>query len=325
MSPHDSGPPGRVGVLGAGTMGTGIALAFALAGSAVRLFGRREATRERARRQLDAGLDLLVAHGGLGREAAGAAGHRIALVADADEAVDGAALVAESVVEDLAVKCELLARAEQVTPADAILTTNTSSLPLAALGDGLRDPSRFAALHWFNPPELIELVEIVAAPATAPATLAQLEAWARAAGKTPVRLHRDVPGFVANRLQYALIREAYALVEAGVCDRAAVDAAVTAGLGARWAAVGPFESMDLAGLDVHLAVARRLFPLLAASPAPPPALGAFVEAGDLGVETGRGLRGSYSPDDAAALTRRRATTLLALARLRAGSAPDDAG
>jgi len=140
-----------------------------------------------------------------------------------------------------------------------------------------------------------------------------------------VRLARDAPGFVANRLQYALIREAYALVDEGVCDRRAVDAAVTAGLGARWAAVGPFESMDLAGLDVHLAVARRLFPLLSASPAPPPALGGFVEAGDLGVETGRGLRGGYSPDDAAALTHRRAATLLALTGLRAGSAPDDAG
>jgi 3-hydroxyacyl-CoA dehydrogenase len=244
-------------------------------------------------------------------------------VTDAGRAADGAALVAESVVEDLAVKGELLARVEHEAPADAVLTTNTSSLPLAALSGYLRDPTRFAALHWFNPPELVELVEIVAGPATTPATLERLVAWTRAAGKTPVRLERDVPGFVANRLQYALIREAYALVEAGICDRRAVDAAVTAGLGARWAAVGPFESMDLAGLDVHLAVARRLFPLLADAPAPPPELGALVEAGDLGVETGRGLRGSYSPDAAAAIARRRATTLLALTRLRAASAPGD--
>jgi 3-hydroxybutyryl-CoA dehydrogenase len=322
MSPGSDDLPRRVGVLGAGTMGAGIAMSFALAGSSVRLCGRREATRERARRQIAAGLDALVVHGGLGPEAAGAARDRIALVADAGHAVEGAALVAESVVEDLEVKCELLANAEREAPPDAVLTTNTSSLPLAALSDCLRDPARFAALHWFNPPELVELVEIVAGPASAPATLERLVAWARAAGKTPVRLRRDIPGFVANRLQYALVREAHALVEAGICDRAAVDAAVTAGLGARWAAVGPFESMDLAGLDVHLAVAERLFPLLATASAPPPALAALVAAGDLGVETGRGLRGAYSPDEVTEIARRRAATLLALARLRAGSAPE---
>ena len=306
-------------------MGAGIAVCFALAGSAVRLSGRREATRQRAQRQIAASLEALVAHGGVERGAAGAARDRIAVVAEPGQAVEGAALVVESVVEDLAVKTELLARVERDAPADAVLTTNTSSLPLAALSEGLRDPARFAALHWFNPPELVELIEIVAAPATAPATLERLGAWARAAGKTPVRLERDVPGFVANRLQYALIREAYALVDAGVCDERAVDAAVTAGLGARWAAVGPFESMDLAGLDVHLEVARRLFPLLASATAPPPALGALVEAGDLGVETGRGLRGGYTPDDAAAIARRRATTLLALTRLRAASAAGEPG
>ena len=312
--------PARVGVLGAGTMGCGIALSFALAGSLVRIHARRDATRDRARRRLAAGLEALVAHGGLARDAAGSAGARVELVADGDEAVAGAALVVESIVEDLAVKAEVLGRAEAAAPPDALLTTNTSSLPLAALSESLRDPGRFAALHWFNPAELVELVEIVAAPATAPATVEQLVAWSRAAGKTPVRLERDAPGFVANRLQYALIREAYALVEAGVCDAAAVDAAVTAGLGARWAAVGPFESMDLAGLDVHLAVAGRLFPLLAADEAPPAHLRALVEAGDLGVETGRGLRGEYSPDATDAIARRRASTLLALSRLRASAA-----
>jgi len=306
-------------------MGTGIAVCFALAGSAVRLSGRREATRQRAQRQIAASLEALVAHGGVERGAAGAARDRIAVVAEPGQAVEGAALVVESVVEDLAVKTELLARVERDAPADAVLTTNTSSLPLAALSDGLRDPARFAALHWFNPPELVELVEIVAGPATAPATLERLAAWTRGAGKTPVRLERDVPGFVANRLQYALMREAYALVDAGICDRRAVDAAVTAGLGARWAAVGPFESMDLAGLDVHLEVARRLFPLLASTAAAPPALGALVKAGDLGVETGRGLRGSYSREDAAEIARRRATTLLALTRLRAASAAGERG
>ena len=129
--------PARVGVLGAGTMGCGIALSFALAGSSVRIHARRDATRERARRRLAAGLEALIAHGGLGLDAAGDAGARIELVADGDDAVAGAALVVESIVEDLAVKAEVLGRAEAAAPPDALLTTNTSSLPLAALSESL--------------------------------------------------------------------------------------------------------------------------------------------------------------------------------------------
>jgi len=129
------------------------------------------------------------------------------------------------------------------------VTTNTSSLPLAVLADGLERPERFASLHWFNPPELIELVEVVGSEGTAPETIETLQAWVEALGKAPIVVRRDVPGFVANRLQHALLREAYALVDAGVCSLADVDRAVTHGLGARWAAIGPFETMDLAGLD----------------------------------------------------------------------------
>ena len=115
-------------------------------------------------------------------------------------------------------------------------------------------------------------------------------------GKAPVVVRRDVPGFVINRLQYALLREAYALVDAGVCSFADVDRAVTHGLGARWAAIGPFETMDLAGLDVHAAVAANLWPELASDDVPSPTIGRALESGALGVKNGRGLRGDYGPD-----------------------------
>ncbi len=121
-------------------------------------------------------------------------------------------------------------------------------------------------------------------------------------GKAPVVLTRAVPGFVANRLQYALIREAYALVAAGVCTWADADLAVTGGLGPRWAAVGPFQSMDLAGLDVHLAVATALFPLLATDSEPPGLLADLVADGRLGAKSGAGLLGAYPPDRREALT-----------------------
>lgn len=307
-------PPSRVAVVGAGTMGTGIALCFAVAGSSVGLTSRRAETRKRAQAAIAAGLGRLVAHGALDEAAARSARARVRVVGDEAAALDGAALVIETVVEDLDVKLDVLARLEAAAPADAVLATNTSSLSLDALASALRAPSRFAAMHWFNPPELVPLVEVVAAPGTAPITLDRTVAWARAAGKQPVRLDREVPGFVANRLQYALMREAWALVESGVCDYAAVDTAMTAGIGARWAAVGPFETMDLAGLDVHASVAAELFPKLSTATEVPAALRDAVAAGRLGVKTGDGSRGSYDDAAIASLVRHRSAILLALAQ-----------
>jgi 3-hydroxybutyryl-CoA dehydrogenase len=278
-------------------MGAGIARVFADAGVSVRLSARRESSLEAARTRL-------------GETAA-----RVRLTTDADEALSGAELVVETIVEEAGAKRGVLARAEELAP-NAILTTNTSSLPLAALGAELRKPERFAGLHWLNPPELVELVEVVGGERTAPGTLETLAGWMEQLGKAPVVVRRDVPGFVANRLQYALLREAYALVDAGVCSFADVDRTLTHGLGARWAAIGPFETMDLAGLDVHAAVAANLWPELASGSEPSPTIGHVLETGALGVKSGRGLRGEYSPAAAAALRERRDRVLGGLPALR---------
>jgi 3-hydroxybutyryl-CoA dehydrogenase len=154
-------------------------------------------------------------------------------------------------------------------------------------------------------------VEIVPAEATAAAVTDRVEAFSRAIGKQPVRV-ADVPGFVANRLQYALIREAYHLVAAGVCTPADVDRVVTAGLGPRWAAIGPFLSMDLAGLDVHRAVVEQLFPRLSAGTTVPPVLSALTDEGALGVKSGRGLLGHYDERQVQEVIELRARTLLML-------------
>ncbi|MGH3014748.1 MAG: 3-hydroxyacyl-CoA dehydrogenase family protein, partial [Gaiellaceae bacterium] len=275
--------PREVAVVGAGTMGAGIARVFAGAGASVRLCARREASLEAAR-------------GRLGDQAA-----RVRLTTSADEALDAAELVIETIVEEAEPKRALLARAEELAAPDAILTTNTSSLRLASLADALRRPERFAGLHWLNPPELVELVEVVGGERTARETLEALAGWMEQLGKAPVVVRRDVPGFVVNRLQYALLREAYALVDAGVCSFADVDRTLTHGLGARWAAIGPFETMDLAGLDVHAAVAANLWPELANEAEPSPSIARALESGALGVKSGRGLLGDYTPDAAAAL------------------------
>jgi 3-hydroxybutyryl-CoA dehydrogenase len=293
--------PTEVAVVGAGTMGAGIARVFAEAGSSVRLCARRESSLERARTRL------------------GGAAERVRATTSLDEALAGAELVLETIVEDAAPKREVLARADALAAPDAILTTNTSSLPLSALAGVLGRPERFAGLHWLNPPELVELVEIVAGEGTAEATVETLTGWMELLGKVPVVVRRDVPGFVVNRLQYALLREAYALVDAGVCSFADVDRAVVHGLGARWAAIGPFTTMDLAGLDVHAAVAANLWPELASEGEPTPTIAEVLESGARGVESGRGLLGDYPDAAAAELLARRDRVLRDLPALRAGA------
>jgi 3-hydroxybutyryl-CoA dehydrogenase len=293
------GLPREVAVIGAGTMGAGIARLFADGGASVRLMSRRESSLAAARERMGACA--------------------IALTTSLDEALRGADLVVETIVEEGEPKREVLARAEGLAAPDAILTTNTSSLPLALLADALQRPERLAGLHFLNPPELVELVEVVGAEQTAPEILDTLVDWLEELGKAPIVVRRDVPGFVVNRLQYALLREAYALVDAGVCSFADVDRAVSHGLGARWAAIGPFETMDLAGLDVHEAVAANLWPELASETEPSPSIRRVLETGALGVKSGRGLRGQYSPADAAALSARRDRVLRGLPALRAGT------
>ena len=308
-------PPERVAVLGAGTMGAGIALCFARAGSGVTLASRRAATLDAARGRIGRSLAQLARAGALHACSAAEISSRIASSLDLEAAVDGAELVIESVVEDLAVKQEVLARAERAATSGAVIATDTSSIRIDELAAALSRPERFAGMHWFNPPELVPLVEVVSGATTESGVVERLIGWARALGKRPVHVRRDVEGFIANRIQYAVFREAFALVEAGVCDYAAVDEVIKAGLGARWAAVGPFESLDLAGLDVYEAVASRLYPVLATDSEPARSATALVAAGDLGCKTGRGLYGAYDPDAVSALVRRRTRVLLALERL----------
>jgi 3-hydroxybutyryl-CoA dehydrogenase len=252
--------PREVAVVGAGTMGAGIARIFADGGASVRLTARREESLEAARER---------------------AGEAVAMTTDLDEALTGADLVVETIVEEVEPKRAVLARAEELAAPDAILATNTSSLSVDEVGGELQRPERFAGLHFLNPPELVQVVEIVGGARTAPETLETLRGWMEELGKAPVVVRLDVPGFVVNRLQYALLREAYALVDAGVCSFEDVDRAVTAGLGARWAAIGPFQTMDLAGLDVHAAVAENLWPELATTSRPPRSIEAARERGSI--------------------------------------------
>ena len=278
--------PGPALVVGGGTMGTGIAARLVATGTDTVVLVRREAAIAPARAEVTRRLASLARYHLAGQRERGR------LTVRTGEPAARFILAVESVAEDPQVKRSVLAIAEKLVVPGGIVATNTSSLPLAALAEGLARPELFAGWHWFNPAELVPLVEVVGGPRTAPQTLDRLAAWSAAAGKEPVRVRRDVPGFIANRLQYALLREAYALVEAGVCDVADVDRAVVSGLGARWASIGPFTSMDAAGLDVHEAVAARLFPELSNGTSVPQLLRQAREHGAR-------LSGAWSPQAAA--------------------------
>ena len=273
----------RIAVLGAGVMGRNIARVFLRAGHDVALFSRTEATREDARAAL-----------------AGEVSGVLTITGSVQEAVAYAGLVLESVPERADLKLVLLGEAEAAVSAHAIVATNTSSLPLDRLAEALVRPERFLGLHWFNPAHLIPLVEVVPAPATDPGVIERSADLLAEAGKSPRVLRRAVPGFLANRLQYALIREALQLLEDGVADAETLDAVITECLGPRWAVVGPLRSSDLAGIDTVVAVAEQLYAELSCVTEPQRVLRDLQDAGRKGVRAGRGFHDYADPAAAVA-------------------------
>ncbi len=192
-----------------------------------------------------------------------AGGGEISAVAMDEAAFAGAGLVVETVAEDLELKRGLLARIEAWCPAEAVLTTNTSSLRIADIASALARPERFAGLHFLKPGHLTAVVEVVPGPATDPEVVAGLEARARAMGKAPLVVRADEPGFIWNRIQFAVLRECLHMLEAGVADAGDIDAAVSDGLAPRWMAAGPLATADLGGLSVFATISAQLFPHLA--------------------------------------------------------------
>ena len=274
-----------VGVVGAGTMGAGIAQVALVAGHVVRLYDVQEGAAARGVEQIHARLDRLVAKERLTRDAAAEAKVRLSAV----EALDGladAGLVVEAVVEHLPAKRDLFAGLEKVCSDSAILATNTSTLSVTAIASGLRHPERVTGMHFFNPAPLMALVEVPAGATTDPEVAATVAETARAWGKTPVRC-ASTPGFVANRIARPFYGEAMSVLEEGAADPATVDAVMREAAGFP---MGPFELADLVGNDVNLAVGRSVWEQTFADPryAPFVAQQQVVDAGWYGRKTGRG-------------------------------------
>ncbi len=272
----------RVAVIGAGLMGHGIAQVFAVAGHEVALTDADPATLASADDRIRANLRAL----DLDEAAAG----RVTATAFLEVAVADADFVVEAAAEDLAIKQALFARIEAAAPADAVLASNTSSIPITQIAAGLTHRGRALATHWYNPPFLVPLVEVVGTEWTDPDILDGVLALHRAAGKTAIHVRRDVPGYIGNRLQAALWREAIALVQEGVCGAETLDTVAKASFGRRLAVLGPLENADLIGTDLTLAIHRVILPDLDRTPGPLPLLERLVAEGRLGAKTGAGFR-----------------------------------
>lgn len=304
-----------VAVIGAGLMGSGIAQTFAQAGYAVRLHARRENTLRAARDRITRNQEAMLRAGLLAERAARDALARIHTTTSLHEAARGCQFACESVPEDLNLKREVFAALDGHAPPEALLSTDTSGLSITAIASATRRPESVVGLHWMNPPHLMPPVEVIRGERTAEATMDLACALARRIGRIPIRVEKDVPGFLWNRLQLALIREAIHVVEQGIASPEAVDLAITVGLGLRWAAVGPLRLMDLGGLATFHSIAAYLYPDLSRAEEPQRTLAAKVASGEIGVRAGRGFY-DYPPGSAEQAVAARDARLVELLRLR---------
>jgi 3-hydroxybutyryl-CoA dehydrogenase len=298
----------RIAVIGAGLMGHGIAQVFALAGHDVTIYDAVAASLGSATARILTNLK------DLGDDPS--AVERVRPTAELAAAVRDADYVVEAVLEDLGLKQKLFVEIEKHVRPDTILASNTSVIPITRIMEGLADRSRALGTHWWNPPYLVPLVEVIGTQWTSLKAIDWTIALHKAAGKTPVHVKKDVPGFVGNRLQHALWREAIALVEHGICDAETVDAVIKASFGRRLAVLGPLENADLVGTDLTLAIHQTVLPDIERRPAPSPYLEALVAKGKLGFKSGEGFR-SWSAAEQAAL---RSKVLQHLKRARASDA-----
>ncbi len=302
----------EVAVLGAGTMGHALALVHALAGARVRLFDVRPEVVDRAFHLIDAALATLREAGEVEAGGAEAARARIAPAATLEAAVASAELVVETVVEDREVKRSVFEAVARAAPARAIVASNTSYLDVFPLMSDALGP-RAAIAHWYTPPYVLDLVDLVPGPATEPAVLDRLEIFYRAIGKRPVRFSRMIQGYVANRLQAAMSAEIFRLLDEEGIAPEVIDESIRHGLGLRLLLLGQLRKADYTGLElVAKALANRSW-----SPPPPrersPTLDRLLAEGRTGVLAGRGFF-DYGNRPAEELFRERDRALLALKR-----------
>jgi len=297
----------RAAVIGLGTMGPGIAATLARAGMTVTAFDADAGQRAKAPRSFETAAGVLTRLGvaGQGRPAP------IAVAESLAACVAGADLVLETVPEKLDLKIEVFREVEAAVGEGCVLASDTSGIPITKIQEGLAVPGRVIGMHWSNPPHIIPMIEVIAGEKTSPEVVRWVAEVVKRTGHLPVVVKKDVPGFVENRVLYAVMRECLDLIENGVIDPEGLDACVSWGIGYKLAVVGPMALLDMAGLDIYQAVAGYLNKELSDRDDVSSYVTRRTAEKKLGIKTGGGIF-NYTPERVAELQTERARKLIAV-------------
>jgi len=305
----------RVAIIGLGTMGPGMAARLARAGIEVAAYDIAPAAIERARSMMVAAEGVLDA---LGIEAKSGDAGSIRFTDSIEDVVAGADLVIENVPEKEDIKADVYRKIDGLVASDTIVASDTSGIPITKLQAHISNPARMVGMHWSNPPHIIPMIEVIGGEQTAPETVDTIRDFIRSIGLLPVLLKKDVPGFVENRVLYALLREVVDLVERGVIEPEDIDTCVSWGIGYKLAVVGPMALLDMAGMDIYHSVSSFLNEDLCDRKDVAPLVLEQMAAGKLGIKSGEGVY-SYTPESIAKLQPERARKLVAIRRILEGS------
>jgi len=297
----------KAAVIGLGTMGPGMAATLLRGGMTVSAFDTSVDQRSRAPTEIRTALSVLEALGVPNR----AAGRNVAIVDSLAACVADADLVLESVPEKFQLKSDIFKTVEELVGKSCILASDTSGIPITKLQASVSTPERFIGMHWSNPPHIIPVIEVIAGAKTSPATVAWMVETIKGLNVLPIVIKKDVPGFVENRILYAIMREALDLVEDGVIDAEALDACVSWGIGYKLSVVGPMALLDMAGLDIYQAVGSYLNKELSNRGDVSRLVFDRTSKGWLGIKTGGGIF-NYTAESTRALAARRAKKLVAV-------------
>ncbi len=299
----------KICAVGTGAMGAGTALCFALAGYDVALYGRKQSSLDAGQESISRALSSLVKHGFVAADDVQPILDRIQLTTDLNVAATNADFVIESIAEDLALKQDIFAKLDAICPPHAIFATNTSAINPTDIAQAVQRKEQFVVTHFFNPPHLMPTVEVVPSADTSPQTMDAACAILTHIGKEPARLNFSVPGFVGNRIQAAMLREAFHIVASGIASAEDVDSVVRGTLGLRLAITGPLESADLGGLDIFESIFRTVGRDLSADQGPPEFLARAVAENRLGAKTGQGTY-EWPAEKLAAIRERRENEII---------------
>ncbi len=278
-----------IGVVGAGLMGHGIAQVFVLKGFKVKLFDNDPKVLESAPAKIRNNLRTLSELHLVKSSGVAQALDHLQLCKSLPEMCNGVELIIEAVSENLDLKRVVFSDLERLAAPQTILCSNTSGISIGKIGERLRFKERVVGTHFWNPPHLVPCVEVIQSPCTSPEVFQTVVELMKKVGKEPVRVLKDIPGFLGNRLQHALWREAISLVEKGIAEPEDIDKVVKYGFGLRLAFLGPLETADLAGLDLVYDIHQYLFPELENRSTPSPLLKTLVDQKATGVKAKKGF------------------------------------